>query len=87
MVIVGVVVAVANNVGAGATPLAYLEVKADETINVPTPISIRDIPNVSVLAKYLGNILKSTARIARQVSKTFIPVNKTSNIDRVMLYS
>jgi hypothetical protein len=44
-------------------PLAYLEVMADETMKPPTPTSIREIPKVSVFANFLGNILKSTARI------------------------
>ncbi len=76
-------------------PLAYLDVRADETINPPIPISMREMPKVSVLANFLGKIRKSTARIDKHVTiiidpetnyKTIVNTVLKFNIIRLIMY-
>lgn len=44
-----------------------------ENTKDPTPISINDVPQVSTFAKRLGKTLKSTSKIAKQVTIIIVP--------------
>lgn len=56
--------------------LAKREVIDEEMMKNPIPMSMRDTPKVSVLAKLRGNIRKSTARMAMQVISMFPPLKR-----------